>query len=445
MAQKPPLVTGTILKSRHTYRIVRVVGRGGMGVVYQATKDDDNTTWAIKELQPLETDPEELKLARELFDHEAELLMQLDHVNITQVIEHFETGGRVYLVMEFIWGKSLEDRIEQLNAPMLETEVLKLAVQLCEVLDYLHTRIPPIIFRDLKPSNVMVNTGGVVKLVDFGIARTYKPKKKRDTVAMGSENYAPREQYGKEQTGPDSDLYSLGATMYHMLTNVAPQPAFVPNPPIPIRSYNPAISDRTVAIIEKAMQHNRKQRYQSAPEMLRDILDALPMPYTPPRADAAPTPTPAQVPAPPVKPPDRPESKPKTCPTCGTSNRAESRFCRKCGHSFVGLRPAILRIVEPVRAAWEMPVDKNLMLLGRASEAEDYIPDFDMTFYDDDGYVSRRHAEITRDEKGYYVTDKESYNGTTINGYPLKPAVRYRLRNGDKVKIGLVVIEFLLR
>jgi pSer/pThr/pTyr-binding forkhead associated (FHA) protein len=116
-----------------------------------------------------------------------------------------------------------------------------------------------------------------------------------------------------------------------------------------------------------------------------------------------------------------------------------------CGHSFVPVRPAILRVIEPVRAAWEMPVARNPMMLGRASEAEGYRPDFDMTFYDEGDFVSRRHARITKGSRGYFVTDLGSSNGTTINGQALEPGRAYRLRNGDRIKVGLVVIQFWLR
>jgi pSer/pThr/pTyr-binding forkhead associated (FHA) protein len=111
----------------------------------------------------------------------------------------------------------------------------------------------------------------------------------------------------------------------------------------------------------------------------------------------------------------------------------------------VPLRPAILRVVEPVRAAWEMPVARSPMLLGRASEAEGYEPDFDMTFYDEGDYVSRRHVRITRGRGGYFIADLGSSNGTTVNGHVLASNRAYRLRNGDRIKVGLVVIQFWLR
>jgi hypothetical protein len=380
--------------------------------------------------------------------------------------------------MEFVWGESLEKRLKATNAPLLETDVLKWSVQLCDALDYLHGLQPPIIFRDMKPSNVMVTNTGLVKLIDFGIARTYKVGKKRDTVAMGSENYAAPEQWGKGQTDARSDVYALGATMYHLLANMAPTPAFLPSEPLPLGNYNGALSKETIALVEKAMDRRRKNRYQSALKMRAALIDALPAPYVPPASPAVPQPAPKPVqpalrpepaaPVPKPKPKPQPQPQPqaqaaasaqprprpapapppvttKACPACKRSNSEAARFCVGCGYSFVPVQPAILRVVEPVRAAWEMPVARSPMLLGRASEAESYTPDFDMTFYDDGDYVSRRHARITKGRGGYFITDLGSSNGTTVNGHSLTSQRAYRLRNGDRVKVGLVVIQFRLK
>ena len=237
-----PLAIGTVLKNK--YRIVRLVGGGGMAWVYQVEElpPGSGILWALKELRPQTQDKAEQAVARELFEQEARLLRDLDHVNIPRIADFFEDNGRACLVMEFIWGESLEKRLEATNAPLLETDVLKWAIQLCDALDYLHSRKPRIIFRDMKPSNVMVTNTGLVKLIDFGIARTYKKGKKRDTVAMGSENYAAPEQWGKGQTDARSDVYALGATMYHLLANMAPTPAFLPSEPLPLANYNGALS-----------------------------------------------------------------------------------------------------------------------------------------------------------------------------------------------------------
>jgi hypothetical protein len=469
-----PLAIGTVLNNR--YRIVRLVGGGGMAWVYQVEElpADRGVLWALKELRPQTQDKAEQAAARRLFEQEAKLLRGLDQANIPKIAGFFEEHGRACLVMEFIWGESLEKRLEATNAPLLETDVLKWAIQLCEALQYLHTRQPPIIFRDMKPSNVMVTNTGLVKLIDFGIARTYKVGKKRDTVAMGSENYAAPEQWGQGQTDARSDLYALGATMYHLLANMAPTPAFLPSEPLPLANYNGAVTKKTVALIEKAMARDRTSRFQSAPEMRGALIDALPMPYVPPAVPVAPRVTAmasqpvgqrraqverlpgTQVPAPgptatqvQQRPTRAQQAMPppatKICPACGRPNRKNARFCVGCGHSFVPLRPAILRVVEPVRAAWEMPVARSPMLLGRASDVEGYRPDFDMTFYDDGDYVSRRHARITRGRLGYFIADLGSSNGTTLNGQALRPNRAYRLRNGDRIKVGLVVIQFYLR
>jgi hypothetical protein len=458
-----PLAIGMVLKNQ--YRIARLVGGGGMAWVYQVEElpPGSGKLWALKELRPQTQDRAEQATARDLFEQEARLLRELDHVNIPSIADFFEENGRACLVMEFIWGESLEKRLKAANAPLLETDVLHWAIQLCDALHYLHTRQPPIIFRDMKPSNAMVTNTGLVKLIDFGIARTYKAGKKRDTVAMGSENYAAPEQWGKGQTDARSDVYALGATMYHLLANMAPTPAFLPSEPLPLGNYNGALSREAIAIVEKAMARQRAGRFQSAPEMREALFAALPGPYVAPGVAAAPPPSPAQPPARPKaiptpaarpKPGPRPRPMPgarpgppavRSCPACGRVNRQSARFCVACGHSFVPLRPAVLRIVEPVRAAWEMPVARNPMMLGRASEAEGYRPDFDMTFYDQGDYVSRRHARITRGKSGYFVTDLGSSNGTTVNGRPLTPHRACLLRNGDHIKVGLVVIQFWLR
>jgi serine/threonine protein kinase len=420
------LPAGTVLKGK--YKITRLVGGGGMAWVYQVDRLSDHSVWALKELRPQSDDPQEQALALRLFQQEAIILSRLEHRNLPKVIDFFEEGKDSLLVMEFIWGQSLEKRLKAANAPLLESEVLRWAIQLCEVLDYLHNQNPPIIFRDLKPSNVMVTNEGLIKLIDFGIARTYKVGKKRDTVAMGSENYAAPEQWGKGQTDGRSDVYSLGATMYHLLANVPPTPAFLPSPPLPLRTYNAALSKKTLKLVAKAMEREREKRYRAAQEMRQVLLDCLPEPYVEPRAAVEPAPPPP----------------PKRCPNCGCENRAGARFCVGCGASFVGLLPAVLRVIQPVRAAWEMPIRRTPLLIGRASEPEDFYPDLDLSFYDPSGYVSRRHAQVTKGSDGYLITDLGSNNGTTVNNVKLATQQPHPLRNGDRVKIGKVVLQLQL-
>ena len=462
MPREKPLAVGTELTGRYTYHVKRLVGGGGMAWVYQVERQagDSTTTWALKELRPQTQDPDTQAHARKLFDQEAAILARLDHPNLPQVIDFFKDAGRAYLVMEFIWGVSLEKRLEQARSPLMERQVLQWAVQACEVLDYLHTRQPPVIFRDLKPSNIMVNNAGVIKLVDFGIARTYKEDKLQDTIALGSENYAAPEQWGQAQTDPRSDIYGLGATMYHLLANMPPSPAFVPTEPAPLNTLNNALSPDTVQIVSKAMARDRESRYESAQAAKRALLACLPGYVSPihaahqaaaaspaptvQRSSAAQTQIRKRIPPKPVV-TQRRVRRVKVCPRCTHHNDLEARFCVRCGRAFVHLRPAVLRVVEPVRAAWEMPVAKSPLLFGRARSEEGYRPDFDMSFYDPEEYISRRHGQIIRARNGYFIVDLGSSNGTTVNDRPLHQHKPRLLRNGDQIAVGEVVFQFLLR
>jgi hypothetical protein len=314
----------------------------------------------------------------------------------------------------------------------------------------------------------MVNNAGVIKLVDFGIARTYKEEKLQDTIALGSENYAAPEQWGQAQTDPRSDIYGLGATMYHLLANMPPSPAFLPAEPTPLDALNSALAPETVQIVSRAMARERSARYQSADDMKDALLDRLPG-YVSPLEEAAASPpaerqaqtvdpAPRTAPAPAPKPraasstatkikpvTRRRVRKVKVCPRCKHHNELSTRFCVRCGYSFVGVRPAVLRVIEPVRAAWEMPIAKSPMLFGRARPEEGYRPDFDMSFYDPEGYISRRHGQVIKAKNGYFVIDLGSSNGTFVNEQLLSPHKPRLLRNGDKITIGEVVIQFLLR
>ncbi|HET9109493.1 MAG TPA: serine/threonine-protein kinase, partial [Ktedonobacterales bacterium] len=251
------------------YLILKTIGRGGMAAVYQASDTRTNRVVAIKEMSQDNLSPEEQREALESFTREAELLKQLKHPNLPHVYEHFSENGRHYLVMDYIDGETLEQKLTAAKAPLPEALVLGWARQLSDALGYLHQRRPPIIFRDLKPANVMVTKKGEVKLIDFGIARVFSPRSTRDTQALGTPGYAPPEQYGNAQTDPRADVYALGATLYHLLTNydVGRTPFSLP----PLRSRNPAVSERTAAAIERATRLDREQRYRDTIDFARDL------------------------------------------------------------------------------------------------------------------------------------------------------------------------------
>jgi len=204
------------------YLILATVGRGGMGAVYRAQDTQlKGRLVAIKEMGQDGLTGQELQDAVAAFEREAEMLAHLHHVSLPHIYEQFEDRGRRYLVMEFIEGETLEQRLQREGRSLPLTLALEITRQLCLVLHYLHSQQPPIIFRDLKPSNIMLDAEQRVYLIDFGIARLFTAGQVKDTVALGSPGYAPPEQYRKA-TSPRSDIYSLGATLHALLSGDDP-------------------------------------------------------------------------------------------------------------------------------------------------------------------------------------------------------------------------------
>ncbi len=249
------------------YELRRRLGAGGMGSVYMATDRRLATAqWAVKEMSDASiTSPFERQQAQEAFRQEAELLARLNHPYLPRVTDHFEEHGRHYLVMELVPGENLRDYVNRVGLPRPLHETLRWTAQICEVLAYLHAQQPPIIFRDLKPTNVMITPEGTIKLVDFGIARLFKPGKERDTQALGTPGFSAPEQYGRGQTDPRSDIYSLGVLMHHLLTGH--DPSATPFRLPPVNQLNPAIPSHVAAVIARATHTDPAQRFQSVIEL----------------------------------------------------------------------------------------------------------------------------------------------------------------------------------
>jgi serine/threonine-protein kinase len=249
------------------YTIARWVGGGGMGAVYEAWDNHiHGRRVAVKELNAATIpNPQDVYHIAQMFQQEAQMLAHLNHPNLPRVSDFFAEGSKQYLVMDFIIGRTLEKLLEENHAPLSEAQVVGIGIQLCNVLEYLHACQPPIIFRDLKPANIMLDNTNCIKLIDFGIARLYKPGKAADTSSFGSAGYAPPEQYGHGQTDARSDIYGLCVTLYHLLTRY--DPALNPFALPPLRQLNPGVSPALDAIITRGMQPNANQRWQSAREM----------------------------------------------------------------------------------------------------------------------------------------------------------------------------------
>ncbi|MBV9712936.1 MAG: serine/threonine protein kinase, partial [Ktedonobacteraceae bacterium] len=197
---------------------------GGMGAVYKATDIElGNRLVAVKEMSQRGLNEQERVQAIGGFKREALMLAALQHAHLPRIYDHFFENGHWYLVMDFIAGETLGAYLQRMPGRRIPLgEVLDYGIQLCTVLDYLHTRQPPIIFRDLKPTNIMRSAEGQLYLIDFGIARHFKPGQEKDTAAFGSPGYAAPEQYGQTQTTPRTDIYNLGAILHQMLTGKDP-------------------------------------------------------------------------------------------------------------------------------------------------------------------------------------------------------------------------------
>ena len=256
------LETGTLIDGK--YRVLRKCGQGGMSVVYMAINERANKTWAIKEIRKDGT--QDYEVVKQGLIVETDLLKRLNHPHLPSIVDVIDGDGSFLIVMDFIEGNTLSDILKESGAQSQEN-VIDWAKQLCDVLGYLHSRNPAIIYRDMKPSNVMLKPDGNVVLFDFGTAREYKSQNLEDTVCLGTRGYAAPEQYGGHgQTDARTDIYCLGATMYHLLTGH--NPGEPPYEMYPIRHWNPALSAGLEAIILKCTQKNPIDRYQSCAELL---------------------------------------------------------------------------------------------------------------------------------------------------------------------------------
>jgi serine/threonine protein kinase len=264
------LTSGTLLQDR--YRIVRHIGGGGMGLVYLAEDVRlPGRQCAIKETSPAQLPPQDQTWAANAFRQEAQMLATLNHPGLTAVTDFFSEGGNLYLVMEYVPGQTLEQILADApNGRLPSGQALNIVRQLCDVLTYLHQRNPPVIFRDLKPSNVMLTPEGQVKLIDFGIARFFKPAQSQDTVTLGTPGYAAPEQWGTGgQSDARSDVYGLGVLLLHLVTGYDP----IPNPfPLPQpRQVMPDISPKVEHLILRATPMDPGSRYQSIAEFRHDM------------------------------------------------------------------------------------------------------------------------------------------------------------------------------
>ncbi len=263
------LPTQYLLANR--YAVVRKIAQGGQSAVYLALDTyQHDAERAIKEMSESQLEKDKRQQAINDFIREAHILQSLSHPSLAQVFDLFVEENKYYLVMEFVPGHNLEDELVQYRREALDWEdVTVWGMALADTLTYLHSRTPPIIYRDLKPANVMLLPDGSVKLIDFGIARRLHPMRMQDTMQLGTDGYAPLDQYSS-RSEPRSDVYALGASLYHLLTGRVPEAApmrMAGHVLKPIRELNPRTPEPVERIILKALSLQPQDRFRSAQEM----------------------------------------------------------------------------------------------------------------------------------------------------------------------------------
>ncbi|HYO99597.1 MAG TPA: protein kinase [Pyrinomonadaceae bacterium] len=451
--QAKQLEPGTMLYSR--YEIVRRIGGGGMGAVYLARdRNLGDQPRAVKEMIQSNIDESQHEKAINDFKRESMLLASLEHSSIPTIYDYFydEDAARFYLVMKYISGGDFLARLR--NAPggrIDEKTVADWGMQVADVLEYLHRRNPPIIYRDLKPANLMIDgNSGRVMLIDFGIARWVSVQEKGVT-AVGTMGYAPPELFsGKVE--PRSDIYSLGATMFHLLTGSDPQdnPLLIfdfnknPRP----RQLAPSLSNEMESILMRAVGYKPEDRFRSAAE-LRDVLSAH---LEKLRAGAVTYGT--------AHGNDRTGMKTMQvemvyCGFCGGRIAYDDVYCAHCGQrqplavASAALRTARATAKLVVMGTTELDssfqLHKESSHIGRSDPHSQIFPEVDLSKFDPQTKISRRHARIFRKGDVYLVEDLGSVNGTVLNdSLRLAPHQPRALESGDKLRLGETTLHFLI-
>jgi len=265
------LNSNTILQGR--YVINQTLGSGGHGIVYRGLDSHSQRVVAVKALNiDVVTDAVDRADAITSIKNDAMMLGKLDHPNIVRVVDQFDENGYPYVVMELVEGRSLKQFIHDSGGVLSEKVAVGLTQQICSALGHLHQN--NIIFRDMKPDNVMIDPNYNVKLIDFGIARTYKPGARKDTMLLGTVGYAPPEQHGSGQTSPASDIYALGVTLHQMVTGADPAISAMPVL-MPVRQLNPTLSLQLEQAIVRATQTDPSKRWASAAEFANALPKTL--------------------------------------------------------------------------------------------------------------------------------------------------------------------------
>jgi eukaryotic-like serine/threonine-protein kinase len=421
--------------ARGTYEMIEVIGQGAYGTVFRA-RDVDGNFVVVKQLYDTGSGtPEDFEYQRRLFHREAEILTQINHPKIVRGLELIERDPDLFFAMELVQGRSLRQvfddwRAQNNNQPFPPETAVAVGIEICDALHYVHMLPGQIIYRDLKPENVMWDAvNQTCKLIDFGTAR-FSAKSKKVTQGLGTEGYAPPELYStRADVTFSADVFTVGAVMYELLTGESPEPKTTPRD---FRGFDPQIPDGLKQIVLTALQLDPLRRFQTAGEM-GSALQKLGLDAPGPSLEAVGGGRPTNL-------------HPLLscfCPNCGAVPRTDRAIY--CGRCRTMIHTVMLRILPRNSAPTLLYLQKEESLLGRTDPDTGVFPDVDLSRFDAGRYVSRKHAVIKRDGTKFYITAMPTLNPTRVDGFAVSPGTTVPLQDGARLEFADLVSNFLIR
>lgn len=417
------------------YEMIEVIGQGAYGTVFRARNSEGNFVVVKQLFDTGSGTPEDFEYQRKLFHREAEILTAINHPKIVRGLELIERDPDLFFAMELVQGPSLRKvfddwRIANNNQPFPAETAVAVGIELCDALHYVHMLPGQIIYRDLKPENVMWDSvAQTCKLVDFGTAR-FSAKSKKVTQGLGTEGYAPPELYStRADVTFSADVFTIGAVLYELLTGESPEPKTTPRD---FRGYDPQIPDGLKQIVLTALQIDPLRRFQTAGEMGTALQNlGLDMPGPSLEAVGAGRPT---------------NLHPLLscfCPNCGAVPRTDrALYCGKCRTM---IHTVMLRVLPRNAPPTLLYLQKEESLLGRTDPDTGIFPDVDLSRFDTGRFVSRRHAAIKRDGTRFYLTALQTLNPTRVDGFAVSSNATVPLQDGTRLEFADLVSNFIIR
>jgi serine/threonine-protein kinase len=422
-----------------SYEMIEVLGQGTYGTVFRA-RDNEGNFVVVKQLYDTgSASQSDFEYQRKLFHREAEILTGINHPKIVRGIELIERDPDLFFVMELVQGSSLRKvfddwRIANNNQPFPPAAAVAVGIQISEALHYIHTLPGQIIYRDLKPENVMWDAQDqVCKLIDFGTAR-FSSQNKRVTQGLGTEGYAPPELYStRGEVTFSADVFTVGAVLYELLTGETPEPKSTPRD---FRGYDPNIPDALKTAVLTSLQLDPMRRQQSAEQFgdqLRAVASTLGVDDSQPALEA-------------VGAPRAKNLHPLLscfCPNCGATPRSErALFCGKCR---APIHTVMLRVLPRNAPPTLLYLQKETSLLGRTDPDTGIFPDVDLSRFDAGRYVSRRHATIKRQGTQFFLTAHQTLNPTRVDGYAVATDAVVPIKPDARLEFADLICNFLIR